>query len=162
MSLPSDGKSPLQPHLGIKGRERKSLQYVSLFMRASKIRSLEASVHLRKDEHSVPLSLELVQQPIEKLQLARLLQQLLGGRVHHIVGEGRGDEVRVVAVLSHLHDHVVQLGLGYLPAAFSLLLLCQHLLQGIRFCQIRSFHRLTRQWALAAITNIQNPLWTWP
>ena len=83
------------------------------------------------------LRLELLEQPVEKLQLAGLLQQLLRGGVHHIVGEGRGDEVRVVAVLSHLHYHVVQLGFGDLPATFSLLLLCQDLLQGTEDSQLK-------------------------
>ena len=103
---------------------------VYLHMQLTVYTVFQASLYLGEDEHAVTLGFELVQQPVEKLQLARLLQQLLGGRVHSVVGESGGDEVWVVAVLSHLHDHVVQFGLGDLPAALCLLLLGQSLLSG--------------------------------
>lgn len=91
---------------------------------------LKLTTYLGEDEDAVALGLELLQQAVEQLQLAGLLQQHVGGGVHHIVGEGGGDQVRVVAVLAHLHDDVVQLGLSDLAAPLLLLLPGQHVLRG--------------------------------
>ena len=65
---------------------------------------------LGKDEHFVAGRLELPEQAVHQAHLAALLDQV--GRRREVDGavKGRGDEVRVVAVFAHLHEHVVERG----------------------------------------------------
>ena len=71
--------------------------------------------------------LEAGEQALQQLHLATLLDKLLCARVDWGGVQRSRDEVRVVAVLAHLHQHVGQArdGCALLP----LLHLCHHLLQ---------------------------------
>ena len=56
------------------------------------------------------------EQAVQQLQLAALLNQDLGRREGWRVVKLAGDEVGVVAVIAHLHQHVVQAPQGCLAA----------------------------------------------
>ena len=67
-------------------------------------------LHLTEDEDFVPPLLQALQHALQQLHFATLGPDLLRGRVGDAAIKGALDEVRVVAVLAHLHQDVVQLG----------------------------------------------------
>ena len=66
------------------------------------------------------LGLEGREEAVKQLQLAALLQEHLCGREGGGVVKLAGDEVGVVAVVAHLHQHVVQAPQWGLPALLRL------------------------------------------
>ncbi len=65
---------------------------------------------LAENEDLVAALVQAVQHALQQLHLATLGTDLLRGGVGDAAVKGPLDEVRVVAVLAHLHEHVVQLG----------------------------------------------------
>ena len=66
--------------------------------------------HLREDERLVTLRPELGQQAVQQAELAALLHQLIRGGEHDAPVHPARYQIRVVAVLAQLHQHVVQRG----------------------------------------------------
>ncbi len=65
---------------------------------------------LAEDEDLVAPLVQALQHALQQLHLATLGTDLLRGGVGDAAVKGPLDEVGVVAVLAHLHEHVVQLG----------------------------------------------------
>jgi len=65
---------------------------------------------LTEYENLVAPLVQAVQHALQQLHLATLGTDLLRGGVGDAAVKGPLDEVGVVAVLAHLHEHVVQLG----------------------------------------------------
>ena len=66
------------------------------------------SAHLGEDDDLVATLVKLGHKSLKQCQLATLLPQLLGARVHNGAVHAPRDQVRVVAVLAHLHEDIVQ------------------------------------------------------
>lgn len=66
--------------------------------------------YLTENEDFVAAIVQALEHTLQQLHLATLGPNLLRGRVSDAAIEGPLDEVRVVAVLAHLHEDVVQLG----------------------------------------------------
>ena len=78
----------------------------------------ETSVlYLTEDEHFVAALVQASQHALQQLHLATLGPDVLRGRVGDAAVKGPLDKVRVVAVLAHLHEDVVQLGHAHMGAA---------------------------------------------
>mmetsp|Transcript_8046 Transcript_8046/g.19965 ORF Transcript_8046/g.19965 Transcript_8046/m.19965 type:complete len:209 (-) Transcript_8046:1229-1855(-) len=69
------------------------------------LQNIQQPGHLGEDEHAAPLLLEAGQKLIQQHQLARVLDEVLAGKVGR-AGLGALEQVRVVAALAQLHDHV--------------------------------------------------------
>mmetsp|Transcript_8835 Transcript_8835/g.30371 ORF Transcript_8835/g.30371 Transcript_8835/m.30371 type:complete len:382 (+) Transcript_8835:666-1811(+) len=85
--------------------------------------------HLREDEDLVAVLVELGEEPVQELHLPTLLDELVPGGERGAPVVLPCDQVRVVAVLPHLHQDVPQLGDVHLPAPVKLGLLLQGVLQ---------------------------------
>lgn len=79
-------------------------------MHSTALTWLKKSTDLTEDEHFVAPLVQALQHALQQLHLAALGPDLLGGGVGDAAVKGPLDEVGVVAILAHLHEHVVQLG----------------------------------------------------
>lgn len=78
------------------------------------------TTNLAEYEDLVAPLVQALQHALQQLHLATLGTDLLGGWVGDAAVKGPFDEVGMVAVLAHLHEHVVQLGHADVGAALGL------------------------------------------
>ena len=107
---------------------------------------------LTEDEDFVAPSLEVLQHALQQLHLAALLAHLLGRGKGEAPVVGPADEVWVVAVLTHLHEHVVELGHADVAASLRL--------GHGRHCLLQPTHKL-RQFCKEGFARLTNCL-GWP